>query len=157
MKTFKSVEFMTAEDKRKTFKNWITFLNFLCSDKWEKWNEEQTGSDYGMEAPRVFSKRLYQHLSLHCGFIAHYNIHGFYSEYFSGNEDDLIKFFDCIDSWGDYADLGGAMLEAFEERKTRLFAKAEEETEDKFELIKELVKRGETDQDIKKRLVNLIN
>lgn len=39
-----------------------------------------------------FNKTLYKHLHLHCGFIAHYNINGFYSEYFNGSKYDLKRF-----------------------------------------------------------------
>lgn len=39
-----------------------------------------------------FSKKLYEHLHLHCGFIAHYNKNGFYYTYFNGSKDDLKNF-----------------------------------------------------------------
>jgi len=29
---------------------------------------------------------------LHCGFIAHYDINGFYNTYFTGDKDDLLQF-----------------------------------------------------------------
>ena len=42
--------------------------------------------------PNDFLKRVYEHLHLHCGFIAHYNINGFYQTYFNGSKSDLRTF-----------------------------------------------------------------
>ena len=39
-----------------------------------------------------FNHRVYQHLHLHCGFIAHYSIDGFYETYFNGSIIDLKTF-----------------------------------------------------------------
>jgi len=39
-----------------------------------------------------FNNRLYEHIHTSCGFIAHYNINGFYHEYFNGCNDDLKRF-----------------------------------------------------------------
>ena len=72
-----------------------------------------------------FSKRLYEHLHLHCSFIAHYNRAGFYAEYFERGEDTalFLSQFDARGNcssveyggtmWlhGDYEDLNRAMLE----------------------------------------------
>lgn len=67
MKEFKSTQFMTAEEKEKVVKN---FKKFIASDLDE-------GS---------FTKALYNHLHVHCGFIAHYNKDGFYQSRFVGLE-----------------------------------------------------------------------
>ncbi|AXH16316.1 hypothetical protein CP985_10955 [Malaciobacter mytili LMG 24559] len=61
---FTSVEFLTSSEKEKIYKDFVKFLN----NHFKK---------------SCFSKRLYNHFHLHCGFIAHYNINGFYGEYFS--------------------------------------------------------------------------
>ncbi|HJE03606.1 MAG TPA: hypothetical protein K8U92_06975, partial [Aliarcobacter thereius] len=61
---FSDVEYMSAAEKTQIYKNFVTFLN----------NHFKESS---------FKKNLYEHLHLHCGFIAHYNIKGFYSEYFT--------------------------------------------------------------------------
>ena len=43
-----------------------------------------------------FNKKVYEHLHLHNGFIAHYNINGFYHEYFNGNKNDLKRFVESL-------------------------------------------------------------
>jgi len=60
---FKSVEFMTDLEKKKIYINFIKLLNN---------HFKRT----------LFKKNLYEHFHCHCGFIAHYNIDGFYGEYF---------------------------------------------------------------------------
>lgn len=72
-----------------------------------------------------FTKRLYHHLTLHCSFIAHYNLDGFYEEYFVHGA-DTVHFLSQFDSrgpclsveyrvryWleGDYNDLHQAMID----------------------------------------------
>lgn len=61
--SFESVDFMTDLDKKKIYINFVKFLNN---------HFKRT----------LFKKNLYEHFHCHCGFIAHYNIHGFYGEYF---------------------------------------------------------------------------
>ena len=63
---FTDEQFMTAKEKELTLKSWERFLK------------------NGLRK-QDFTKRLYQYLTLHCSFIAHYSIHGFYNVYF---EDD---------------------------------------------------------------------
>lgn len=60
---FESVEFMTDLDKKKIYVNFVKLLNN---------HFKRT----------LFKKNLYEHFHCHCGFIAHYNIDGFYGEYF---------------------------------------------------------------------------
>lgn len=60
---FTSTQFMTDLEKAKVYVNFVKFLNNHFSQA-------------------TFQKNLYQHFHLHCGFIAHYNQHGFYGEYF---------------------------------------------------------------------------
>ena len=153
---FTDAEFLSANEKEKVLKNWTTFLKFLSSGKHLEHKKSDLGSDYGSSAPRVFTKRLYEHLHLHCGFIAHYNIHGFYSEYFNGDYKDLERFFNNINHWGDYIDIGNAMTEVFNEYKDKIFQKAEEITDDKFELLKECINRAETDTDFRKELLSKV-
>jgi len=62
-KKFESVEFMTDLEKSKIYVSFVKLLNN---------HFKRT----------LFKKNLYQHFMTHCGFIAHYNIHGFYGEYF---------------------------------------------------------------------------
>ena len=60
---FTDVKFMDSQEKSKVYKKWISFLNNHFSSK-------------------QFTKNLYSHLYTHCGYIAHYNLHGFYGNYF---------------------------------------------------------------------------
>ena len=63
----KSIEFnsdgISSLEKTKIYKNFVSFLNNHFSHT-------------------TFKKNLYNHFHLHCGFIAHYNINGFYGEFF---------------------------------------------------------------------------
>lgn len=60
---FSSTKYMTDLEKKKIYISFVKFLNnhFKFS---------------------LFTKAMYQHFTNHCGFIAHYNLHGFYGEYF---------------------------------------------------------------------------
>lgn len=60
---FTDEKFMTKEYKQKVYKNFVSFLNghFRCSS---------------------FTKALYEELTMHFNFIAHYNQLGFYGVYF---------------------------------------------------------------------------
>jgi len=61
---------MTAQKKEKVLRNWERFLSSGCSRT-------------------QFTKALYEHLIMHCSFIAHYNLQGFYSTYFEEGEDTV--------------------------------------------------------------------
>lgn len=120
---FKSVKFMTAEEKEKVLKTWKRFIK---SDFQEK----------------SFTERLYQHLILHCSFIAHYDKAGFYSTYFRNPKDavEFIRQFDKdfgynsaeygMDYWikGDFRDLNLAMCQEMEKFKEDLYKKLREKT-----------------------------
>lgn len=54
---------MNASEKYDILKKWIAFLSNHFK-------------------PSTFNKKLYNHLHLHCGYIAHYNQNGFYGNYF---------------------------------------------------------------------------
>jgi len=162
---FTSVEFMTAKEKETVIKNWIKFLVELTKDKGDNFTDK-----YGNEMPKLFqffTKRLYEHLHLHCEFIAHYNQWGFFQEYFSGDITDLKRFFghfettsrymddyqDISEAMDDYQDINEAMSVEYLKVKDKIFNKADEETDDKFELLKELVKRAETDKEMREKLI----
>ena len=71
-------KFMTAKEKLKVLRGWEAFLQSgLKKDK--------------------FTKALYHHLMQHCEFIAHYDIHGFYSTYFESG-DDTVQFLSQFDN-----------------------------------------------------------
>ena len=63
-------EFMTAKEKEHVLKDWESFLK----------------SNFKRQ---YFKERLYKHLILHCSFIAHYDINGFYSTYFERGDDTI--------------------------------------------------------------------
>jgi hypothetical protein len=112
-------KFMTAIEKEKVLKHWKAFLKSGFSR-------------------RSFTKLLYHHLMQNCSFIAHYNIHGFYGEYF-GNAADTARFLRQFDRryvirgdipesieggdtyWatGDYTDINTAMIDAATEQCQR--------------------------------------
>lgn len=56
-------KFMSSAEKKDVLKKWVAFLSNHFK-------------------PTTFNKKLYQHLHLHCGYIAHYNQNGFYGNYF---------------------------------------------------------------------------
>jgi len=135
---------MTARDKELIFKTWIRFLNN---------NFKRTN----------FTKRLYEHLHLHCGYIAHYNIDGFYSTYFNGDFEDLKRFFSNWESDGgysypnpDYSDLNKAMIEEYKKQKEVIFQTAQKSNDTKFEILKEMMRRAEADIEFRNSLLNKI-
>lgn len=113
----KDAKFMTADEKGKVLKQWIRFIRngFQLHD---------------------FTDKLYKHLSLHCSFIAHYNLQGFYHTYFEQPE-TTAKFLTQFDrnrgyrsveyggySWindAEYSDLNQAMCDAIEPYKARVY------------------------------------
>src|SRR5437016_10979051 len=78
---FRDAEFMRARDKELVLKAWLRFL--------------KNGLRF-----EDFSKRLYEHLHLHCSFIAHYDRAGFYAEYFERGE-DTARFLSQFDKRGE--------------------------------------------------------
>jgi hypothetical protein len=103
---FRDAAFMTAREKQLVLKAWVRFLK------------------HGLRLAD-FTKRLYEHVHLHCSFIAHYNRPGFFEEYFERGE-DTARFLSQFDNrgecqsveyggtwWlqGDHSDLNRAMVE----------------------------------------------
>jgi len=103
---FCEAKFMSARDKELVLKAWVRFL--------------RNGLRF-----EDFSRRLYEHLHLHCSFIAHYDRAGFYRTYFENGEDTVL-FLSQLDKrgecrsveyggrgWleGDYGDRARAMIE----------------------------------------------
>ena len=103
---FRDVQFMSAREKELVLKAWVRFV--------------RNGLRF-----EDFRRRLYEHLHLHCQFIAHYDRAGFYRTYFENGE-DTVRFLSQFDkraecrsieygmmSWleGDYGDLARAMIE----------------------------------------------
>lgn len=70
-------KFMPKELKSRVLKQWDIFLRSGC-------------------AKGKFTKQLYHHLIMHCSFIAHYDIHGFYATYFESG-DETVRFLSQFD------------------------------------------------------------
>jgi hypothetical protein len=68
--TFTDGRFMTAAEKEQVLADWKRFI---------------TGDFRGT----FFTKRLYYHLHQNCGFIAHYDLHGFYQTFFVEPKDTI--------------------------------------------------------------------
>ena len=122
---YKTVEFMTAKEKELTVKQFKRFVESLTEDFGKTFTDK-----YGNELElsfKYFTKRVYEHL--HCGFIAHYDILGFYSTYFTGNIEDLKRFLEHFVEDGevkpyrsteDYDDINLAFAEILKKNLDRL-------------------------------------
>ena len=69
---FKDTEFMSATAKGIVVKQFTVFIESIVKCETE------------LQQLKKFTKRLYQHLHLDCGFIAHNNREGFFYTYFNG-------------------------------------------------------------------------
>jgi hypothetical protein len=136
---FREAEFMSAREKELVLKAWVRFL--------------KNGLGF-----RDFTRRLYEHLHLHCQFIAHYDRAGFYATYFERGE-DTVRFLSQFDkrgacrsveygmmSWqtGEYEDLARAMVEEASPYIPKLIeqAQAREREADLAEAQRLLAKHG---------------
>ena len=104
-------EFMSAKEKDIVLKQWKTFLRALKACNFE----QRTGADYGdfpTSLGKPFTKRLYQHLHVHCNFIAHYNRYGFLAERFGSPDNcrETIRELSRTRVLYDYQDLHDAMM-----------------------------------------------
>lgn len=81
---YQTVQFMTAAKKQKVARDWELFI--LKRLKMTDADRQQT--EYGALF-KGFTKALYDHLNLHCGYIAHYNISGFFGAQFERTVDFL--------------------------------------------------------------------
>ncbi|MHB8879915.1 MAG: hypothetical protein ACYC69_00235 [Thermodesulfovibrionales bacterium] len=109
---FADSKWLSADEKRKILKQWTGFV---------KNGFPETS----------FTNSIYEHLHLHCGYIAHYNKHGFYGEYWGAYARDLHRhakednftlrpipmafynwesFIRQFNIWGDYTDISTAMM-----------------------------------------------
>jgi len=95
---FTDTEYLSADDKRKILKQWVMFCaSGFSHDK--------------------FTDRLYEHLILHCGFIAHYDIDGFYCEYFGayGYIDCFVNQMNSYNCMSCYDDINSQMKSVLSE------------------------------------------
>ena len=142
---FTDAEFMTAGEKAIVLKHWQRFLR------------------HGLKQEH-FTRRLYEHLHLHCGFIAHYNIHGFYSTYFKAGQ-DVERFFEHFCSYtaqnfgayAQYDDLNTAMRSAFDKCREVLMRQADRDVSQKIALLEASVQRAKEDRGFAKTFLGKIN
>ena len=136
---FTYVEFMTAKEKELVLKNWETFLK------------------HGLQR-KHFTKRLYEHLHLHAGFIAHYNLDTFYSTYFEAGQ-DILRFFDhfcnCT-AIADYGDLNTAMREVYSKYQDVIKKQAEDDITDRLGLLEACVKRAKSNRKFAKKFLGKV-
>lgn len=109
---FSDEQFLSASEKTKIYNTWVRFLK----SNFKKGN---------------FTGSLYEHLHLHCGFIAHYSRDGFYQTYFVDAEDTLqfLKAFEqnCPGSWKYFEnDLTSCMMQELEKRKEEILKELHE-------------------------------
>jgi len=138
---FSDVEFMTAKEKELVLKNWETFLK------------------YGLKKEH-FTKRLYEHLHLHSGFIAHYDVHGFYSTYFESGE-NTERFFEhfctyTAQNYGaniDYDDLNTAMRQVYSKYRKTITKQAEDDVTERLKLLETSLKRACNDREFAKKFL----
>lgn len=125
---FSDVEFMTAAEKGKVARQWERFLKHLSV------NGCSVEKDINL-----FPKSLYEHLHLHCGYIAYYNRYSFFDIVFVRPKDcvDFVERWLDMDSmvpWSngptlsdmmpDYRDLGGHMVSVARKYGPGIIAKA---------------------------------
>lgn len=141
---FTDVEFMTAKEKELVLKSWKTFLKHALQKQ-------------------HFTKRLYEHLHLHCGYIACYNQSGFYSAYFKAGQ-DIERFFEhfCTYTAGnyganvDYDDLNAAMRQVYEKYKDAIKKKTEADITDSLNLLEACVKRSRKDEKFARQFLSKV-
>ncbi|OPY05205.1 MAG: hypothetical protein A4E61_00396 [Syntrophorhabdus sp. PtaB.Bin184] len=128
---FQDSKFMTAERKKKTLRQWDTFIK-------------------GGFSSHLFTQAIYYHLHQHCRFIAHYNRMGFYSTYWN---DDFVAFvkrtgmvvrpvpeafvnweeflftFDCLGEW---VDMSATMLYSLKTHLSSTLRELKDEVVDTF-------------------------
>ncbi len=137
---------MTERDRRLTLRQWTAFLKSgLAREK--------------------FGRRLYRHLTLRCGFIAHYDLDGFHTFYFRSGARRTVKFLSQFDARGDCAStelgmtywldredgLGHAMVKIAEPYVEELMEQAMRKQE-KTDLRKARILIGRANPDLLRRI-----
>ncbi len=136
---FTDVEFMTAKEKELVLKSWNTFLK------------------HGLKKQH-FTKRLYEHLHLHSGYIAHFSLHGFYSTYFEAGQ-DILQFFDYFCNYtviADYEDLNTAMRQVYSKYKDVIKKQAEDDITDRLNQVEAYVECAKTDREFAKKFLGKV-
>lgn len=131
MTAFTDVRYMSADEKTKILADWKRF----------------TASGFERQ---FFTKSLYDHFHLHCGHIAHFDIYGFYAEWFCDPARRLAFIIDFVNdhetgrlymgAYSDYRDIGGALAEHMQPLVEPLTALAEHA---KRENLRERIQRDQ--------------
>ncbi len=125
---YKDTEFMSVKEKELTTKQFKNFVKKLSTSGW------------GNETQKSFTKRVYEHLHLNCGFIAHYDISGFYNTYFNGDLDDYLRFSEAFIEDGeikpyqytqDYNDINLAFSKILHEKHERILSMFSDDTKER--------------------------
>ena len=137
MSKFKDAEFMSAEEKEKVLRDWIGFLNSkLKKEKFTKW--------------------LYLHLSLHCGFLAQHDFHGFFSAHFESVTTATL-FFQKVRQYQkfypDYVDLNTAMVKEFDKHAQEVTKNLAEKDDARFYALQKMVEDAKDDPEARRALV----
>jgi hypothetical protein len=137
---FRDAQFMTAREKELTLKAWARFVKALA-----------VGTP--QQVKRAFTKRIYHHLTQHCSFIAHYNIHGFFETYFDDPQKTSLFLRQFDGDYGyrsieygmtywhhggndvcqEYYDLNQAMCQEVEGCKRHIYTRCRQETTKRLE------------------------
>lgn len=136
---FTDAEFMTAKEKKLVLSQWATFLK------------------HGLQK-RYLTKRLYEHLHLHCGYIVHCSVHSFYRAHF-GRPHDILRFFDFFCEYSppaDYVDLKAAMLKVYHKYRKAIEAQAESDIDNRLELLEAYLERAKYDREFAKELLETV-
>jgi len=141
---FADVEFMTAREKELVLKNWKTFLK------------------HGLQKQH-FTRRLYEYLHLHCGFVANFSIHSFYSACFEAGQ-DIERFFErfcshCDRTCGvnhDYDDINTAMHEVYTQYENAIRKQAEDDITNRLNQVEACIKRAKTDREFAKKFLGKV-
>jgi len=136
---FTETEFMTAKEKELVLKNWKKFI------------------ENGLQR-RHFTKRLYEYLHLHSGYVANFNVSGFYSVYFEAGQ-DTERFFEHFYNYkvlDDYSDINTAMRKVYDKYKDAIKAQIEDDITDRLNLLEACVKRARTDMEYAKRFLRKV-
>lgn len=117
---FSDTQFMTAAEKLSVARQWERFLKHLALRGYA-----------GQDGFPLFPKGLYNHLHLHCGYIAHYDRHGYYCTYFTDPADCAGFIAPWVDGdklpdmMPEYRDIGEYMLSVARKYGPSIMVKAQ--------------------------------
>jgi hypothetical protein len=141
---FTDTQFMTAKEKELVVKDWERFLKG------------------GLKEPQ-FTRRLYQHLHLHCCFICHYSQSGFFAEYFQSGPDTKRFFEYFIENTerfagaSEYDDVNTAMREVYQRYKEAILQNVQQDISTKLTLLENCIKKAKQDKEFANNFLQKIS